>query len=249
MIARSLLPAEFVAWNAWTGAPSSGPFAQAVAGPTTRVWEYPWAWHAARPRPGMRTLDVGGGLSGFPLALALQGMEVAVVDPDPEDHAPPAILHAWARSWSARVSYTRCRVDEMDDPDEGYDLAFCISVIEHIPSREERLSLMRGVWRLLKPGALFVVTVDLFLGLHPFTERTLQGDARNVLISELLSAAPFDLAFGVREELYGMTGFSAGSIRSRAEAGEILVGGGGVMSQCFVLAKPRATPMDAQEGR
>lgn len=67
MIPPPFLPAEFVIWNASTGASHAGQFSMYRFYASTRIWEYPWAWHAAPVRPGMRVLDIGGALCGFSL--------------------------------------------------------------------------------------------------------------------------------------------------------------------------------------
>src|SRR5688572_30945979 len=51
---------------------------------TTRAYEYPWAFHAVGPRPGLKVLEIGGSLSGFQFALSQAGCEVVNVDPGDE---------------------------------------------------------------------------------------------------------------------------------------------------------------------
>jgi len=230
MIARPHLPASFATFNGVTGAPYSGPYGQYVYAPSTRVWEYAWAFHAVSLQPGMRALDVGGGLSGFAITLAQAGLDVVVVDPKPL--AP--LIGAWAREWGVHVEAHATTVPEAGLEPNSFDVAFCLSVIEHVPDVEERRALMRGVYDLLRPGAPFVVTLDICLGMEPFTNRPGQPVMRNVSVAELIRHAPYQLAIGQADELTGMPGFDPGRISSRARRGEFLRSGE-ILSQCFVL--------------
>jgi SAM-dependent methyltransferase len=118
-----------------------------------------------------------------------------------------------------------------------FDRIFCISVIEHM-RKDAALQVMEGIEQALRPGGLAVMTVDLFLDLHPFTE-TLENDTgTNMEVSALMSAAKLDLVFGCREELYGYKDFVPEAITRRVP--EFLVGDFRlpVVSQCFMARKP-----------
>ena len=51
-----------------------------------------------------------------------------------------------------------------------FDRAFSMSVIEHLTRRDMR-QVMSHVFRCLKPGGVFILTIDLLLNLQPFTSR------------------------------------------------------------------------------
>ena len=105
MIARSHLPAHFACWNGATGAPYHGPFALYPYNCATRIWEYPWAFHAIPSQPGMRALDIGGGLSGFAVTLARNKLEVTVLDPGKSGQEPGVLLEQLARMHGAEVRH------------------------------------------------------------------------------------------------------------------------------------------------
>lgn len=235
MIARPVLPAEFVVWNAMTGASHSGPFSMYRYCPSTRIWEYPWAWHAAPARAGMRVLDVGGAMSGFSLTLARAGADVLNVDPDPDWQSPDSLLNRWAQSFGVRVRTFRGEASAVPEPDASYDVAYCLSVIEHIPHADARARLMSGVRRLLRRGGLFVITIDVAFKLRPFSDIEGTPELRNVDVAELIAASSFSLVSGDPTELIGMPGFDAATILSRAQAGEFLTYSTGLATQCFVL--------------
>nr|CAD62200.1 Ata6 protein [Saccharothrix mutabilis subsp. capreolus] len=120
-----------------------------------RYWEYPWAFARSRLRPGMRVLDAGAGYSAFLLYLA-----DAV--PDAEYHAadPAYALQRPAQLPHAHIS-TR-PLEELDYPDDHFDLVFCLSVLEHL-DRDARRAAVRRLARCLRPGGRMVLTVDYFL--------------------------------------------------------------------------------------
>lgn len=237
MLARAELPARFAEWNGRTGAPYHGPFAQYVFAPSTRVWEYPWAWFAAPHAPGTRALDIGGANSGFGILLAREGVELHVADPDRAGQAPPPVGTSWARLWGAEIQTHRCTTADVELPPGTVDVAYCLSVMEHIAEAAERVELMRAAHRLLRPGGHFVLTVDLCFAAHPFKAAATLGDVRNVSIADLVAAADFEVSTGDASELFGMPGFRADDIQRRARAGELLVTPAGIASQCFVLRR------------
>jgi hypothetical protein len=59
----------------------------------------------------------------------------------------------------------------------------------------------------LKEGALFVLTIDLFLDLTPFTENERNEWGTNVSIKWLVEQSKMKLVQGDEEELFGFPGF------------------------------------------
>ena len=242
MLARSLLPAHFVTWNARTGAPFGGPVALARGNCSNRIWEYPWAFYATPLRPGMRALDIGGGLSGFPIVLALAGLDVVVVDPDTEARHPAEVLRAWSRHCGTTLDVIRSTLDGSGHAPDSFDVAFCLSVLEHVFDEDARATIVCGAWNLLKPGGLFVLTVDLDLHCQPFSDRLRAAGSQNVSIPEILHAAPFEMLVGEPSELLGCAGFDPGAVIHRAASGELLLGSRHVLSQGVVLRKRNLPP-------
>src|SRR5262245_23919355 len=100
MLAPATVPEEFLAWNQMHGAPFGyqrikrrflrrfyseealqrlrGPFA-IQGNNTTREYEYPWAYHAARFVSKKKVVEIGGSLSGFQFVLSREGHEVVNV--------------------------------------------------------------------------------------------------------------------------------------------------------------------------
>jgi SAM-dependent methyltransferase len=227
---------------------SFGPFAfQYASG--TRVFEYPWAYHAADIQPGQRVLDIGGGLSGLQFVLDMEGCQVVNVDPS----ARPDYNRWTEESYISITPQSHQRLNEalgtsvtliaeflQDAKLEpgSFDRAFCLSMLEHC-GPEEAAQVLRSAEDCLRPGGLLVLTTDLFLDLEPFGVLTENRWGINHDLYALISQTGLELAAGHREELLGFPEFDRA--RVVAVLPEVLVSWAyPVTSQALVLRKPTA---------
>ena len=142
---------------------------------TTRTYEYPWAYYTAELNTPKRILEIGGSLSGLQFVLSGEGHQVINVDPGmsaagvgwPSDEAGIRRLNSWFHT-SVVLKSTTIRKANLTD--NYYDLVLSISVLEHLPAEDIR-EVMEHAYRCLKPGGRFIITLDLFLNLQPFTSR------------------------------------------------------------------------------
>jgi cyclopropane fatty-acyl-phospholipid synthase-like methyltransferase len=139
---------------------------------TTRQFEYPWAFDALQVRPGLRILEIGGGLAGLQFVLDRAGCDVVNVDPgdglfNPSWPPTTATMVRLNKLFGTNVTMLNCFLHEARFPDESFDRVVSISVFEHIPP-EILSGILSEVRRVLKPGGLLVMTVDLFLDVQPF---------------------------------------------------------------------------------
>lgn len=209
---------------------------------TTRWFEYPWAFHATPIRQGMRVLEIGGGLAGFQFVLSRLGCGVVNVDPgmDARGRGWPvdqASMNRLNRAFQTSVTLHHTFLKDAPLEDGTFDRVFSISAIEHIPP-DELPGIVERAYDLLRPGGMFVVTVDLFLNLTPFCSRLTNEFGSNVSMRMLATAAPFEFASGDRRELYGFPEFDKDAILGRLE--ELMVGAYPVLTQLMVLKKPDA---------
>jgi SAM-dependent methyltransferase len=261
MLARRALPEEYRRWNRRHGAPFGHPVhglgllrrllpervLTRMRGPfgiqpnnTVREFEYPWAYFASPVRPGLDVLDIGGGFGGFQFALARQGCRVVNVDPGmaaigvgwPCDESSMRRLN---RLFGTSVQLRNTVIERAGLADRTFDVAYSISVLEHLPP-EELVTTFTEVYRVLRPGGLFVMTVDLFLNIAPFTSIPHNKFGTNIDLRWLLGQAPFELAVGTPSELHGFEGFAAERVLSNL--GDLLVGAYPALCQCLVLRKP-----------
>lgn len=260
MIGRRQLPAHYDAWNQRWGAPYGkrtrhlvrsqatrfrapqvvGLFGFQPDNSITRRFEYPWAYHAVPLRPGARAVEIGGSLAGLQFVLAHQGVKVINVDPGeraahgwPVNHDSIARLN---RAFNTDVELRNCYIEEAGLEERSVDLVYSISTIEHIPL-ELLPSILAEVNRILVPGGRFVLTVDLFLDLEPFSYETVNITGRNVNVRWLVETSGLGLEQGDRAELYGYPEFDPKRIMGNLfsyEYGHYYPS----LAQALVLVKP-----------
>jgi 2-polyprenyl-3-methyl-5-hydroxy-6-metoxy-1,4-benzoquinol methylase len=261
MLARRHLPDAWVEFNERWGIPNGrreflgrsararrlyarfprlrGPF-QYQRNNDTRICEYAWAFErimAAKPR---RVLDVGGGLCGLQFVLERSGVHVVTVDPGEESTGLgwPVDAESMGRlnkAFGTNVELISTTVQAAGLSPGSIDVAYAISTLEHIPPGEIS-SLMTSIESALKPDGLVVLTIDLFLELHPFTTAMSNRWGTNIDIAELITASGLRMVDGYRDELYGFNEFSTDVILSRLE--DFYVGYyHPCLAQCLVLKK------------
>jgi SAM-dependent methyltransferase len=236
MIGRQPLPARYAQWNEQWGAPfgrpaalrttirerfehpdleAHGPFAYQVNS-GTRTFEYPWAYFAAEPAPGLRILEIGGGTSGLQFVFALEGCEVVNADPGDMDYGWPMPLPSWEpntavhqrlnEAFRTDVLLVPSRLQDADLKPESFDRILCLSVIEHLSPEESGTLLARAV-ELLRPHGRLILTIDLFFDLIPFGVLSRNGYGTNIDVRALVSGLGLELLHGDPRELLGFSEF------------------------------------------
>jgi SAM-dependent methyltransferase len=205
----------------------------------TRIYEYPWCFKAASLEAGMRVVELGAGASGFQFVLAEYGIDVTSVDPllNPSDKVDWLFskddFNHLNKAFGGKVKFVQDFLQNAKLESDYYDRIFSVSVIEHIPSAEIT-SLVKEIARILKPGGLFVTTIDMFLDCYPFTDKLSNEYGSNISISSLVEESGLKLKIGNPSELYGYSEFDQNKIRQRLD--EFLVFNQ-VLTQCIVLEK------------
>jgi hypothetical protein len=127
---------------------------------------------------------------------------------------------------------------ESELPTKSFDRAYCISTIEHL-EWHELCRTVQEASRLLREGGLFVLTIDLFLNLVPFTRRKKNQFGVNISVRDLIAEAGMDRVYGEKSELYGFNEFKADDITTNLE--RYLVGQDyPSLTQLLILGKGRA---------
>jgi SAM-dependent methyltransferase len=262
MLAPVQLPEEFAVWNRTHGAPAgyerprrslfrrfysdeswlrlSGPFAIQPGNNSTRRFEYPWAFHAADLSQPRTIVELGGSLAGLQFVLARAGHHVINVDPGLEasglgwDVTPENIarLNDW---FSTDVRLINTTLDQAGLADESVDVMFSISVLEHL-THQELTEVMRHARRVLRREGRFVITLDLFLNLAPFTARDRNEYGTNQSVCQMVEESGLEITTGKRAELFGFPEFDATTIQAQCE--RYMIGSYPVLTQCMVLRKP-----------
>lgn len=132
----------------------------------SRVWEYPFTmhhlrrWRASVAAPAPLVVDLGSGVTFFPFEVARLGCEVACLDIDPVAGRDLGRAAAVTDAAPGRVAFRQVTGSALPLADGEADAVYCVSVIEHVPDFP---GMVAEVARALRPGGLFVVTVDVDL--------------------------------------------------------------------------------------
>jgi hypothetical protein len=247
VIGRKPVPAEYREWNRIWGAPSGHPVSRSLIveqrlddpdplryGPfgfqpssMTRRFEYPWAYFTACLSPGLRVLEVGGGLSGFQFVLATEGCRVTNVDPALREDRRWSDGQSGDRHWLSAAGHATLNglfrtdvrlvlrtIQDSGLPSRSFDRIFCLSVLEHVPI-EEAHAMVAAMAELLAPGGLCLLTIDLFLDLKPFGLRDSNFWGSNIDVRRVLEGQPLDMMLGTPTELLGFPEFQAEKVASQ----------------------------------
>lgn len=124
----------------------------------SKIWEYPWLWHAALGHidwAGTSVVDLGSELSPMPWFLAALGAKVMLIETDPQ----------WAPLWEqlrsklkVDVSWHLVNSEALPIANAGSDVVTSFSVIEH---QHDKQAAVSEVARVLKPGGLFALSFDI----------------------------------------------------------------------------------------
>ncbi len=131
----------------------------------SRLWEYPWAILHAQLEPGMHCADVGCGESPFTIYLKeIAGCEVLGFDPDihrRDSQDNFGVSESYIERTGLKIAESS--IDSLQADERRFDRVFCISVMEHIPDFHVREKGMKEIARILKPGGLALISVDVNL--------------------------------------------------------------------------------------
>jgi glycosyltransferase involved in cell wall biosynthesis/ubiquinone/menaquinone biosynthesis C-methylase UbiE len=129
-----------------------------------RKLEYGFATQAfatleAESAHALRVLDVGSGVVPLCNWMSRRGHEVTAIDPARSDieFLISSDVNAF---YGSSVRYETGRAEQLPFPDESFDVATCISVLEHVAPGNDRLALWE-IARVLKPGGHLILTLDV----------------------------------------------------------------------------------------
>lgn len=132
----------------------------------SRIWEYPYAYHhlkqmvEARAGGPVRIADIGSGVTFFPFAVARLGTHVTCSDIDPLCGRDLARASAVVSTAPGIVDFRLAAMNSLPFETGEVDLAYCISVIEHVPDIE---AMVQELARIIRPGGELLLTIDIDL--------------------------------------------------------------------------------------
>jgi SAM-dependent methyltransferase len=256
VLAPKDIPKSYLEWNKRHGAPFGrqlrfsvpnrwkgielrlrGPFS-IQPNSLARYFEFPWAYEqmSALPR-GSRVLEIGGGLSGLQFVLARQGYQVVNIDPGMEAKGLgwPADIkqHQYlSKIFHAPVTLKPTVIEQAGIPPQFADAVLCVSTLEHL-TPEDLEGVTESMKAILKPSGFLVLTMDLFLNLHPFTDQRKNKWGTNVDVRRFIDQSGLKLLRGRPAELYGFPEFKADAILARRHE-FISDESGSALAQCLV---------------
>ena len=261
MLAPNKLPEEFISWNRKYGAPSGyerprrslfrcfysneswlrlrGPFAIQPGNNSTRHFEYPWAFSRANLSSPQNIVEIGGSLAGFQFVLSRLGHKVTNIDPglNAEGLGWPVnrqTISQLNKLFDTNVCLINTTFDKANLPTESVDIIFSISVLEHL-TENEFLTVMKEAFRCLRVGGQFIITLDLFLNLSPFTEAVENSYGTNKSVKQMIEYSGLHLIHGIPKELNGFEEFRPSKILELLDC--YMIGSYPVLTQCIVLQK------------
>jgi SAM-dependent methyltransferase len=122
--------------------------------------------------PGARVLDAGCGEGDMALLLARRGHRVLGVSCEAE-----AVARADARAEGTWADFHVHDLETDGPPGEGFDVALCLDVLEHI---EDDRAALRAVAASLRPGGRLLLTVPSRDAPPLPGDRVTQGDGGHV---------------------------------------------------------------------
>jgi len=135
-----------------------------------RNWEYPWAILNSNISVDTKILDVGSGVSLFPLYLARISRKVDSIDPN--EFQMKILAPLLADIVKLKVNFSVGNALNLSAEDNTYDYVFSISVLEHLEQKMENGILInkhaqkldriaiREFIRVIKPGGRVILTLD-----------------------------------------------------------------------------------------
>jgi SAM-dependent methyltransferase len=124
-----------------------------------------------RITPGMRVLDAGCGSGRNLLYLLREGYEVFGADSDPRSIAAVRRLAASLAPALPEDNFHIEPVEAMSFPDAFADLVISSAVLHFARDDSHFQAMVRGTWRVLKPGGLWFCRLASSIGIERQIER------------------------------------------------------------------------------
>lgn len=119
--------------------------------------------YVEREKPA-RVIEIGHGAQSPTFDVINSDHECwGLDDYDKDKTVPASTLEKFRKRYPGAVFKSGYLGSGVDLPDNHFDLAFSVSVVEHIPP-EERLSFHQEMFRILKPGGVQIHSYDVHFG-------------------------------------------------------------------------------------
>ena len=156
--------------------------------------------------PGMRVLDAGCGSGRNLIYLLKAGYDITAVD---ADAGAVAAVRRLAAEITPEFPPDRIRQEPLESlsfPDASFDVVICSAVLHFARDDAQFEAMVRGMWRVLKPGGIFFARLASNIGMegrmrhlgnHRYllpdgTERYLVDEGRLVDLTRALGGVMLD---------------------------------------------------------
>ena len=124
-----------------------------------------------RIAPGTRILDAGCGTGRNLIYFLSEGYDVFGVDPDPDAVGLTRRLAASRAPALPPDNFRVAAIEEMAFPDAFADLVLSSAVLHFARSDDHFEAMLRGTWRVLKPGGLLFCRLASSIGMEHQVQR------------------------------------------------------------------------------
>lgn len=137
-----------------------------------RRWEYPFILSICDAfNPKGFILDAGAGQSLMPFLLHDKDRIITALDIDDGSFYPKNSLDAWYQKMNntldLKIDFCNGNLSATNFKNSRFDFIYSISVLEHLT---EPFSGLYELWRILKPGGIIAITIDVSIddsrGMH-----------------------------------------------------------------------------------
>ena len=132
-----------------------------------------------RISPGLRVLDTGCGFGRNLVYLLREGYEVFGVDSDPQAIESVRRLAAALAPTLPANNFRVEAIEEMSFPNSLADVVLSSAVLHFARNEDHFRAMLRGTWRILKPGGLLFCRLASSIGMESQVEHL--GDNRFLL--------------------------------------------------------------------
>ena len=155
-----------------------------------------------RITPGSRIVDAGCGSGRNLIYLLREGYEVFAADSDPTAVERVCLLAASLRPDLPAANFRTEALEEMSFPDAFADVVLSSAVLHFARDDAHFLAMLRGTWRVLKPGGMLFCRLASSIGME---QQIRKIEGRRFLLPDGSERYLVDEAFLVKltEELGG----------------------------------------------
>jgi SAM-dependent methyltransferase len=114
---------------------------------------------------GMRVLDAGCGYGRNLVYLLREGCEVFAVDADAEGIEHVRQVSASLATGLPAENFQKSSIEEMPFPSEFADVVICNSVLHFARDEEHFRAMLKGLWRVLRPGGMLFCRLGSRIGM------------------------------------------------------------------------------------